>query len=193
MVEYVGMRTTPVAPRERGPGPGSESGSIYRHVDQKSAGRGDAMRPLNGIPTGSRFDHGRNRRCPVLELCALVAMGGGAPVLVPLRLDEETLRVIFERLDGLLLAGGVDVNPSNTASPGRATAVTWTPNGMRWNCAWRRWALEQDKPILEFAGEFSHSTWRPGHALSGPGCAIAGRGRSFRRTGHADEPAGPCG
>jgi len=40
-----------------------------------------------------------------------IATAGGAPLLIPPNLDEGALRAIYERLDGLLLAGGEDVHP----------------------------------------------------------------------------------
>jgi putative glutamine amidotransferase len=42
-----------------------------------------------------------------------VEAAGGLPVLIPLGLDEESLANIFERLDGLLIPGGGDVDPQN--------------------------------------------------------------------------------
>jgi putative glutamine amidotransferase len=36
---------------------------------------------------------------------------GGAPVLIPVAQNKETLLTILERLDGLLLSGGPDINP----------------------------------------------------------------------------------
>jgi putative glutamine amidotransferase len=41
-----------------------------------------------------------------------VALAGGAPLLVPLELGEAAWRRIYRCLDGLLLPGGGDVNPS---------------------------------------------------------------------------------
>ncbi len=41
-----------------------------------------------------------------------VAMAGGAPLLIPIRLNVEAWRSIYERLDGLLFPGGVDVAPA---------------------------------------------------------------------------------
>lgn len=40
-----------------------------------------------------------------------VAAAGGAPIVVPIGLDEEALRRIYAELDGLLLPGGDDVAP----------------------------------------------------------------------------------
>ena len=68
--------------------------------------------PLIGIP--GRRDQS-SRGSPVFaqsrSYLDAVAAAGGAPVLIPLNLDEGALRAIFERLDGLLLAGGADVHP----------------------------------------------------------------------------------
>lgn len=37
---------------------------------------------------------------------------GGAPLLIPITERQETLRALFKRIDGLLLAGGVDIDPA---------------------------------------------------------------------------------
>ena len=43
---------------------------------------------------------------------------GDAPRLIPLLTgDEDTLRQIYERLDGVFLTGGVDVDPSSYSEP----------------------------------------------------------------------------
>jgi len=40
-----------------------------------------------------------------------VARAGAAPLLIPLLADEALLRALYERMDGLLLPGGVDLHP----------------------------------------------------------------------------------
>jgi putative glutamine amidotransferase len=40
-----------------------------------------------------------------------IALAGGLPILIPVGLENETLRSIFERIDGLLLTGGGDIHP----------------------------------------------------------------------------------
>ncbi len=40
-----------------------------------------------------------------------VTAGGGIPLLIPLGLDEEDLLLIIDRLDGLVLPGGGDIEP----------------------------------------------------------------------------------
>ena len=71
--------------------------------------------PLIGIP--GRSDQSGRFGTPVFTqnrtYVEAVATTGGAPVLIPLNLDEEALRAIYERLDGLLLAGGVDLDPKH--------------------------------------------------------------------------------
>ena len=45
------------------------------------------------------------------EYSRAVLQSGGAPVLVPVAQDDDSLTTILERLDGLLLTGGPDVHP----------------------------------------------------------------------------------
>ena len=40
-----------------------------------------------------------------------ITQAGGAPVLLPLGLDESTLRTLASRLDGILFSGGGDIQP----------------------------------------------------------------------------------
>jgi putative glutamine amidotransferase len=72
-----------------------------------------AVCPLIGIP--GRNDQSSRYGSPVFAqshtYVDAVATAGGAPVLIPLSLNEGGLRAIYERLDGLLLAGGADVHP----------------------------------------------------------------------------------
>lgn len=41
-----------------------------------------------------------------------VVDGGGAPVLLPVALDAHRARAVIAKLDGLIIAGGADVDPS---------------------------------------------------------------------------------
>ncbi|MEO7084492.1 MAG: gamma-glutamyl-gamma-aminobutyrate hydrolase family protein [Gemmatimonadaceae bacterium] len=72
---------------------------------------------------------------------------GAIPWLIPL-VDDETLRGIYDALDGVFLPGGADIDP---VSYGRA------PHGLcdktdrdrdRVELALARWALEEGKPML---------------------------------------------
>jgi putative glutamine amidotransferase len=71
------------------------------------------MRPLIGIPcAGNVRSHTNYSRFAVGQsYCRALELAGGAPILIPLLEDEEALQAIYGRLDGLLLAGGGDVEP----------------------------------------------------------------------------------
>jgi putative glutamine amidotransferase len=106
------------------------------------------LRPLIGIPTRTLVD-GESIRYGVLSTYTRAAdMAGGVPIAIPLNLSEESLRDLFSRLDGLLLAGGVDVHPNEYGEEVApfcgdidisrdATELTMT-----------RWALAKKMPIL---------------------------------------------
>jgi putative glutamine amidotransferase len=77
-----------------------------------------------------------------------VTAAGAMPWPIPLLADEEALRSIFEQLDGLLLPGGPDVDPSNygeARSPacGRSDLVR-----DRVEITLAQWAVEDHKPLL---------------------------------------------
>ncbi|MDQ1301239.1 MAG: putative glutamine amidotransferase [Chloroflexota bacterium] len=107
--------------------------------------------PLIGIPAAS-LDPAPNPGARYFQFSgnypAALAASGALPVIIPLGLPEDLLRELFERLDGLLLAGGVDVAPEEygeTPHPklgnvDRARDVT--------ELTVARWALAADLPIL---------------------------------------------
>ncbi len=76
------------------------------------------MRPLIGI-TGTRHVIATNSSSPVLlgvvsgdDYAQGVETAGGIPVVVPYVETPETACVLADKLDGLLLGGGEDVDPS---------------------------------------------------------------------------------
>lgn len=109
-------------------------------------------RPLVGIATQSlEAIPGRLPACWVMgrRYISVLAGAGAVPWLIPLLPDDEpTLRAIYERLDGVLLTGGVDVDPKTYGEPRHAmcdhsdAARDWTEMTLI------RWALEDHKPIL---------------------------------------------
>ncbi len=79
----------------------------------------------------------------------VLATAGAVPWVIPLlEGDEPTLREIYERLDGLFLPGGVDVDP---ASYGEARGPHCGPIDAARDWAELRlvrWALDDGKPVL---------------------------------------------
>jgi putative glutamine amidotransferase len=76
-----------------------------------------------------------------------VEMAGGLPLLVPPLAEDASLAALMERLDGLLLPGGDDVDP---AEYGERVDGSQPPNrGLdRLELAAARWAVRRDLPTL---------------------------------------------
>lgn len=73
---------------------------------------------------------------------------GGIPFLIPLNLDTPALRKLYTLADGILLAGGGDVNPALFgAKPfGNESDPQYDRDDMEILIS--RWAMEDKKPIL---------------------------------------------
>lgn len=102
------------------------------------------LQAIDGIPEGLPHSWVMNRR----YYHAVTAVGA-VPWMIPLLHDDlDTLREIYDRLDGLLLAGGVDVHPcefGQAAHPalGRTDAARDTVE-----LQLARWALEDGMPLF---------------------------------------------
>jgi putative glutamine amidotransferase len=78
-----------------------------------------------------------------------LSRAGGLPWLIPLLADDpDTLRAIFDRLDGLLLAGGVDVDPDFYGAVRAERCGKIDRDRDRVELPLTRWALEEGKPVL---------------------------------------------
>lgn len=107
------------------------------------------LKPLIGIPSRSIWDGDRNLRFGLLATYTrAVDLAGGAPILIPLQLSEETLHDILTRLGGLLLAGGVDIDPKEFGEellPACGEIDTARDATELWMT---RWALAERQPIF---------------------------------------------
>ncbi len=74
---------------------------------------------------------------------------GAVPWMIPL-LDDDltTLREIYERLDGVLIPGGVDINPAEYGEHKREECGNLDPARDRVELQLVRWAIEDGKPVL---------------------------------------------
>src|SRR5206468_4323294 len=79
-----------------------------------------------------------------------VLQGAGAiPWPVPLLPDDPaTLREIFDRLDGVFLTGGVDVDPARYGEERQPYCGQTDPPRDAVELTLLRWALDDHKPIL---------------------------------------------
>jgi len=106
------------------------------------------MRPLIGTATRTQDDGELTRYWGFATYPRAVDLAGGAPVLIPLGLSEETLRALFEHLNGLLIQGGVDVHPQTY---GEAVTPYCNETDLARDATelmLLRWALKEGMPIL---------------------------------------------
>ena len=67
-------------------------------------------KPLIGITTS--FDSKASTMNIRTTYTEAVMHGGGIPVLLPVTMDPERIRELFESVDGVLLCGGPDIHPN---------------------------------------------------------------------------------
>ncbi len=107
--------------------------------------------PLIGI-TASEMRHPEPPHSKVYTLSRryvdAVQQCGGAPLILPPTLEGEALRRVFDRLDGVLLSGGGDLDPALYGEPPHPVLFGLNParDGMELDLA--RWAVQERKPIL---------------------------------------------
>ncbi len=107
--------------------------------------------PLIGI-TGFQDTQGSYHKVRVQGQLAsylqALAGAGGAPVIVPMDLEEESLLAIFDRLDGLVLPGGIDVAPTHYGETPHEKLGRVDEALDRTELTLARWAVSADLPLL---------------------------------------------
>jgi putative glutamine amidotransferase len=77
-----------------------------------------------------------------------VMAAGGVPLMIPHVEDIESLRELYEMLDGFMLPGGVDIHPRHYNEEPHPK-LDPTDDGMDWvEVTLLRWALEDDMPVF---------------------------------------------
>jgi putative glutamine amidotransferase len=102
------------------------------------------LHAIDGIPAALPESWVMNQR---YFLAATIV--GGVPWMIPLLDDDEdTLREIYNRLDGILIPGGVDMDPATFGEERHAKLGALDPARDRVELLLTRWAIEDRKPIL---------------------------------------------
>ncbi len=77
-----------------------------------------------------------------------VTQAGGIPVILPPLTDLSALHALYERLDGVLLAGGDDVDPAYYGEAPHPLLGRVTPERDTAELQLARWAVTDGKPVL---------------------------------------------
>lgn len=102
------------------------------------------LQAIDGIPAGLPHSWVMNHR----YFTALVA-SGAVPWMIPLMDSEtDTLRAIYDRLDGLFIAGGVDLDPSSYGEEQHPLCGRTDLSRDRVELMMTKWALEDKKPVF---------------------------------------------
>ena len=114
-----------------------------------------SKRPVIGIPTQTLHAiEGISESLPASWVMSqryfLAATAAGAvPWMIPLLdSDAATLREIYDRLDGVLLPGGVDMDPCTFGEAKLPACGQIDPARDRVEMQLTRWAVEEGKPVL---------------------------------------------
>lgn len=110
-----------------------------------------ATRPVIGVTTQTLEEiPDELPRCWIMSqrYVRTLTASGAVPWIVPLLDDPETLREIYDRVDGLFLPGGVDVDPVSYNEEKLASCGRVDPDRDRTEIKLAEWAMRDRKPIL---------------------------------------------
>lgn len=104
--------------------------------------------PLIGITTAIHTNEGKRYYRAYAPIITAVEKGGGLPVMLPSELAPGTLRQLYDRVDGVLLPGGGDVDPSRYGEGKHPETghIDLARDEAEINVA--RWAVEENRPIF---------------------------------------------
>jgi putative glutamine amidotransferase len=102
------------------------------------------LHSIDGIPEGLPSSWVMNQR-----YAHTVAAAGGLPVLVPLlHEDPAMLRAMYERLDGVFIPGGVDMDPATFQEAPHARLGRIDPPRDATELMLAKWSVEEGKPLF---------------------------------------------
>ena len=117
------------------------SGTPYRPTIGLST---QTLHSIDGIPPALPQSWVMNQRYFIAT-----TMVGGVPWMIPLFDDDlPTLRAIYDRLDGILIPAGVDMDPRQYGEEIMPECGNLDPARDRVELQLARWAMEDGKPLL---------------------------------------------
>jgi len=108
-----------------------------------------SKRPVIGIPVGQGSNSRGAKLYTVHQLYLnAVYRAGGIPCPIPLHLDDDLYHDIFSRIDGVLLAGGEDVDPQFYHNKPKEVIEKTDPDRDRVELLLAHWAIAEKMPII---------------------------------------------
>ena len=102
-----------------------------------------SLQAIDGIPAALPASVVMNQR-----YYEAVAAAGAAPVLIPLLDDVDALRATYEACAGIMIPGGVDMDPGTYGETPHERLGRVDPARDRVELQLTRWAIEDRKPLL---------------------------------------------
>ena len=102
-----------------------------------------SLQAIDGIPPALPASVVMNQR-----YYEAVAAAGAAPVLIPLLDDVDALRATYEACAGIMIPGGVDMDPGTYGEAPHERLGRVDPARDRVELQLTRWAIEDRKPLL---------------------------------------------
>lgn len=106
------------------------------------------MEPIIGITCGHEWTDGRDRYFAPTAVIRAVAAAGGVPLLIPNAFDRQKLVAALDAVDGLVLPGGVDVDPQLYGEEPALGMGDFDPDWDGVDVAAAGLALQRDLPVL---------------------------------------------
>ncbi len=106
------------------------------------------MGPIIGIVCGHDTNDGRDRYYVDNASIRAVSEAGGVPVLIPYTKDDDKLAAVLALVGGVLLPGGVDVDPHLYGEEPIRGMGRMDPEWDALDVTAARMALAQDIPVL---------------------------------------------
>src|SRR4029078_2536498 len=109
------------------------------------------MRPVIGVTTQTLEEiPDELPRCWIMSqrYVKTLTASGSIPWIIALLDDVDTLRAIYERLDGIFLPGGVAIDPDSHNEARRPACGRVDPERDRTEIMLSSWAMQDGKPIL---------------------------------------------
>lgn len=107
-----------------------------------------ARKPLIGLTCTIRYEDGAVLYGLYASYIKALETAGGLPVLIAHNLEQDTLRAIYERVDGVLLTGGGDVDPTEYGVPNDMPLRSINADRDLTEMTVTNWAAQDDKPLL---------------------------------------------